>query len=71
MQCIITKKPLDICFLMSMFQVAVGFCLSYDMLSTEENKKQDLALSSDSGILPALNIHKDLQVQFSNHTLQV
>ena len=39
------------------------------MLSTPEN--QDITLSSENDVLPTLEIHKDLQILYSNETSQV
>lgn len=51
-------------------QVGVGFCLSYDMLQTEENHKQDITQSFENEVLPILEIQKNLEILFSNETSQ-
>ena len=51
-------------------QIAIGFCLSHDMLS-RETQTDDIIESKERELLPMLEIKKNLQILFSNQTSQV
>lgn len=51
-------------------QIAVGFCLSHEMLS-DESESDVITQSNENGVLPMLEIKKNLQILFSNQTSQV
>ncbi|XP_028403887.1 deleted in lung and esophageal cancer protein 1-like isoform X2 [Dendronephthya gigantea] len=50
-------------------QISIGFCLSHDMLF-EETQISDIVESKQNGLLPVLEVQKNLQIMFSNKTTQ-
>ncbi|XP_046844531.1 deleted in lung and esophageal cancer protein 1-like [Xenia sp. Carnegie-2017] len=50
-------------------QIAVGFCLSHEMLC-KETRAKDVVESEQNGLSPVLEIKKELQIIFTNQTSQ-